>query len=62
MLDEVIAAKGRLKDVSTLFTRIQSEIDSYVIEMRSRYPSVQFPPIDAHELAGTICKLQVSRD
>uniref|UniRef100_A0A0R3RSE7 GAR domain-containing protein n=1 Tax=Elaeophora elaphi TaxID=1147741 RepID=A0A0R3RSE7_9BILA len=62
VLDEVIAAKERLKGICTLSTRIQSEIDGYVVEMRLQYPNAQFPSIDAHELTGTICRLQADYD
>ncbi|VBB27153.1 unnamed protein product [Acanthocheilonema viteae] len=62
VLDEVMSAKERLKNICTLSTRIQSEIDGYVIEMRSQYPNAQFPSIDAHELTGTICRLQADYD
>lgn len=62
VLDEVVAAKERLKGICTLSTRIQSEIDGYVVEMRLQYPNAQFPSIDAHELTGTIYRLQVSAD
>ncbi|KAK6106184.1 Spectrin repeat family protein [Brugia pahangi] len=62
VLDEVVAAKEHLKDISTLSTRIQSEIDGYVTEMRSQYPSAQFPSIDTHELMGAISRLQTDYD
>lgn len=59
-MDETIGAKERLKSICMLSTRIQSEIDAYVVEMRVQYPTAQFPSIDAHELTGTICRLQVN--
>uniref|UniRef100_A0AAF5PYW1 GAR domain-containing protein n=2 Tax=Wuchereria bancrofti TaxID=6293 RepID=A0AAF5PYW1_WUCBA len=62
VLDEVVAAKEHLKDICTLSTRIQSEIDGYVIEMRLQYPSAQFPSIDTHELMGAISRLQADYD
>uniref|UniRef100_A0A915Q3J6 Uncharacterized protein n=1 Tax=Setaria digitata TaxID=48799 RepID=A0A915Q3J6_9BILA len=62
VLEEVLAAKERLKGISTLSTRIQSEIDNYVVEMRLQYPNTQFPSIDAHELTGTISRLQTDYD
>ncbi|EFO27979.2 spectraplakin [Loa loa] len=62
ILDEVITAKERLRDICALSVRIQSEIDGYVIEMRLQYPSAQFPSIDAHELTGTISRLQADYD
>lgn len=59
MVDEVIAAEARVKNISTLANRIQTEIDGYVVEMRLQYPNAQFPSIDAHELISTISSVQV---
>ncbi|VDK29640.1 unnamed protein product [Gongylonema pulchrum] len=58
IMDEVVAAEARLKSITALSARIQSEIDGYVVEMRMQYPNAQFPSIDAHELTATISRLQ----
>ncbi|VDN02146.1 unnamed protein product [Thelazia callipaeda] len=62
VFDELVSAKGRVKNISVITSRIQSEIDNYVVEMRLQYPNAQLPSIDAHELTSTTFSLQTDYD
>ncbi|KHN76670.1 Dystonin [Toxocara canis] len=58
LTEEVSASETRLKGVSSLAARIQSELDGYIVEMRVQYPDAQIPSADAHELINTLTRLQ----
>ncbi|VDK41941.1 unnamed protein product [Anisakis simplex] len=58
LTDEISSNETRLKSISSLATRIQSEYDGYVVELRIQYPDAQIPATEPQELNSTLTRLQ----